>query len=600
VIIKINFTGRRLLLIGIALLGFGLRSVGTNWDQSQHLNPDERFLTMVLSAMKWSGWETFFETTISTLNPINVGYDFFVYGTFPLFLNKILATLLAKPDYNGYLLVGRGLSALADTGTIFLVYLLARNISSDGEEEGTKNDSIRIGLLAAFLYAVSVIPIQNSHFFIVDTFANFFGFMAIFWLYKFWQRDRLVYSLFMGVSLGLALACKLSLALIIPGLGTGILLIAALKFKTIKNPFRLSSMVLKIFVFAVFTYGAFRVGMPYAFKDYSLTRLDPSFIRNSKTVSLMVKGEIDMPPSIQWAKTNFIWPFQEIFLWGWGPIMGVGIFLSVGFLSALVIREKNSKLFILMLLGSVPFFYQANLLAKAQRYFLGAYPILAIFTAYWMVRARNIKPFKFIFPLMWATALVWAFSFVRIYQVPHTRIAASEWIYKSIPYGSHIGWEHWDDPLPLLIMGHNGSEYIGVEMSLYDNETIDKREKLIMDLEKADYIILSSNRLYGSIPKIPERYPLATLYYKLLFSGRLGFSKIAEFTSYPGIWHFRINDDFAEEPFTVYDHPKVTIFAKNSYFSQALVRSHFEKVDLTEVQQILPSQTRPKFIFFGK
>ena len=34
---------------------------------------------------------------------------------------------------------------------------------------------------------------------------------------------------------------------------------------------------------------------------------------------------------------------------------------------------------------------------------------------------------------------------------------------------------------------------------------------------------LFSNRLYGSIPTLPDRYPLSARYYKLLFAGDLGF-----------------------------------------------------------------------------
>ena len=67
--------------------------------------------------------------------------------------------------------------------------------------------------------------------------------------------------------------------------------------------------------------------------------------------------------------------------------------------------------------------------------------------------------------------------------------------------------------------------------------------------------------------KYPRRcYTNTAEYYKKLFAGDLGFTKIAEFTSYPtlsiGKLQMTINDDSADESFTVYDHPKIMIFKK--------------------------------------
>ena len=110
------------------------------------------------------------------------------------------------------------------------------------------------------------------------------------------------------------------------------------------------------------------------------------------------------------------------------------------------------------------------------------------------------------------------------------------------------------------------------------------------NLKKTDYIILTSNRLYGSIMTVPEKYPVTFRYYQALFNGTLGFDKVAEFTSRPnlplpfvklcltppfiryGIIARKNQEcplpgisfvtDYADESFTVYDHPKVIIFKK--------------------------------------
>jgi hypothetical protein len=41
----------RWVLFSIIIFGFCLRIIGLNWDQGQHLHPDERFLTMVASTI---------------------------------------------------------------------------------------------------------------------------------------------------------------------------------------------------------------------------------------------------------------------------------------------------------------------------------------------------------------------------------------------------------------------------------------------------------------------------------------------------------------------------------------------------------------------
>src|SRR5439155_14860988 len=101
----------------------------------------------------------------------------------------------------------------------------------------------------------------------------------------------------------------------------------------------------------------------------------------------------------------------------------------------------------------------------------------------------------------------------------------------------------------------------------YVPDSPDKVNELIAGLDRADYIVESSNRLYDTIPRIPARYPNTVLYYQHLFDGSLGFAKVAEFHNYPRLFGIDIPDQSAEEAFSVYDHPKVTIWKKAAAFS---------------------------------
>ena len=165
---------RRLHLLALAAvtgLALALRLVGLDWDQGHHLHPDERFLSIVLTQIRPpTDLALYFDPARSPYNPFNQRIDFFVYGTFPLFLVDGLSSLLGLQGYDQAYLVGRALSAIADTGTVLLVYLLGRRLLGAWP-----------GLLAALLMALSVHAIQLSHFFTVDTFATFFSTAAL-WL----------------------------------------------------------------------------------------------------------------------------------------------------------------------------------------------------------------------------------------------------------------------------------------------------------------------------------------------------------------------------------------------------------------------------------
>jgi hypothetical protein len=170
--------------------------------------------------------------------------------------------------------------------------------------------------------------------------------------------------------------------------------------------------------------------------------------------------------------------------------------------------------------------------------------------------------------ILYLLLLVWPVSFITIYLYPTTRVQASTWIYQHIPPQAVLATEHWDDPLPI-----GGTIAYRIEtLPLYDADTPEKWQQINASLKRSDYILLASNRLYTPLmkltdcPKLPPGrcYPKTAAYYQKLFNGQLGFIKVAEFTQYPTIPFFDlpIDDQAADESFTVYDHPKIMIFKK--------------------------------------
>jgi hypothetical protein len=174
--------------------------------------------------------------------------------------------------------------------------------------------------------------------------------------------------------------------------------------------------------------------------------------------------------------------------------------------------------------------------------------------------------------------------FSSIYLHKNSRVEASEWIYKNVPNGTSILSEHWDDALPLPMTTDFSKQYNGAQLPVFDQDTQDKWKVMNDLLNKSDYYIVSSNRGWGSITTVPQKYPLMSKFYKDLFAsschperrnvkrsegeGSVCFKKIKEFTSYPkleiGNWKLEIDDHWADESFTVYDHPQVFVFKKET------------------------------------
>ena len=592
---KRRFTLTGVALAGMVVLAFALRLFGLNWDDGHHLHPDERFLTIVETSIRWpSSVAEYFDPARSPLNPFRrPDISFFVYGTFPLFLVKALASATGYTTYDTVNLVGRVVSAVFDVGTVLVLYLLARRLFDR-----------RVALLAALLAALSVLSIQLSHFFAVDTFSTFFVTAALYLALRVYREQRWYLFAGLGLAVGLGLASKLSSGLIVPFV---VMYLAASyvrdrRAERTPPPWRLlASGLLLAGLVAAFT---FRITQPYAFAGANLLdfRLSGDFLDAVNQQRQIQEGTYDWPPGIQWAGTTpYLFPIKNIVLWGLGPALGLAAMLALGFAAFRLALRRDWPLFIPVIWTLLNFAYFGALVLKTMRYYQPMYPMLAMLAAWllfyvWDRRSRvsriglPVRAFSLaLFVIVIGGTVLWALAFTGIYSRPVTRLAASEWIHTSIPAGATIATEHWDDALPLALPGYGGAErYRMLQLPLYDDDTEAKRERVLDVLNQADFIVLSSNRLSQSIPRIPRRFPMTIRYYEGLFSGELGFKPVAEFTSRPSILGFEIIDDDAEEAFTVYDHPRVRIFGKTSAFDANVARAMLTDVDLARVARVLP------------
>jgi YYY domain-containing protein len=171
--------------------------------------------------------------------------------------------------------------------------------------------------------------------------------------------------------------------------------------------------------------------------------------------------------------------------------------------------------------------------------------------------------------------LFWSLAYVNgVYGREHTWISASRWIYENVPEGSAILWELWDDPLPKSIPGEAGMDMgstglYNIDWSPYEEDTEQKYEVMREKLKEADYVAYSSKRIYDSVDELPERYPMTNRYYASMWDGSLGFELALDQTSSPRLFGLEFDDRHADESWSLYDHPQVTIFRKVRQLSDA-------------------------------
>lgn len=607
----INF----ILFLSVVALAFFLRTYNLNWDAGTHIHPDERFLTMVTNDLRLpNSFADYLNPRVSSMNPHNMNYGFFVYGTFPIYLVKILALWLKMDNYGNITILGRFVSAVFDTGIVIILFFLTKKLLLD-QKSKIKNPLLIF--VPSLLYTLIVLPIQLSHFFAVDTSLAFFMIASVYFsilidgyiVARKWKKV-ILFSLLTGIATGLGLACKVTMLFIVP-LNFLIVFLPFMSFQMRRSTSVWNLKYFKIpvgvylarkcgtgMIIMIVAYLAFRLAQPMAFSDGNLFNfsLNPKWIKNLTDLQTMNSSSLSntYPPAIQWFTTQpILFPLVNMILWGMGIPMGLlcltALIFNFKFLIFKIYKEKSlisliSPISFLFIFSIVFFLYQSSQFTKTMRYIYPVYWAFALISGFFIVkifqalslRQREtcgcVSTKKYIlipltFFIFLFSLLVYPLAFLQIYTRPYTRVAASHWIYQNIPRGAKVTFEEWDDPLPLLIDGHGGNEYPGLALPMFWPDSAEKWQLVNARLAQADYLILSSNRIYGSVPRRPDIYPQTIKFYENLFAEKLGFKKVAEFESRPTIpfLNYEFIDDAADESWTVYDHPKVKIFKKMNY-----------------------------------
>lgn len=590
------------MLVLILFVAAALRFYGLAWDGGYLFHPDERKILLVASELRLPTNAFEFFSSESPLNP-----KFFAYGSFPIYLVKI-ASVFAPPsslvvpwreDFIAMALLGRALSALFDLGTIALTFLLARRLYD-----------ATTGLFAAACLALTVLHIQLAHFYAVDTLLTMLVVATLYCAARFAQTRARRDAIALGLAFGLALATKISAApLVVPivfavvmtddrRLATDVLVNGQRSLvKRVRETWvRIVHARVTLARILAVALGAFIVTQPYAL-------LDPiRYFGQVGTESLVARGWLDYPYTRQYADTlPYVYPIAQSSVWGMGLPLGVFAWLGSALFAWRWWRARDWRDGFILSWALVYFFIVGGQYAKHLRYLLPLLPFLYVMAASVVRGQKSVRLGRWssvvghasrftLCGIILITSFFYARAFTSLYAREHPWLTISKWMYANIPARATIAVEHWDDVLPVPMRSGETTRAPGdftlITLPMYDADNATKLELLVNALRDADYIVLATQRLSAPITRLPARYPISSRYYRALFDGRLGFELVAFARNDITLGNLVIVDErsvqlpvpwpegwvwnwgYADESFTVYDHPLPLVFKKTRALSR--------------------------------
>jgi hypothetical protein len=476
--------------------------------------------------------------------------------------------------------------------------------------------------------------IQLAHFFTVDPFLTLFVVAAIAAMVAALPAGRdgesaparssllLIAS---AIFIGLAIGSKFSAALLFIPLALTLWL---------QMPFSNRRFALQLLGLGALALLAFVVTNPFALLDWTCapetplsqagnwsisSQIDQScYLQNVIRQGAMVRGSLDAPFARQYSGTLPIFYYLEGQIrWGMGPALGLVSVAGFGWViwktgrNLALGRRITAAGELIVLAWVLPYFLTTGFFfAKFMRYMQPITPFLMLFAAAMLMQVRVVWLRGALIGLTLISTALYAYSFVQMYQQDHPWIAASRWLFRNAPANSLILSEQWDEGLPssMAVDGvfRSRFEYEADELTwLTDADQLDNSEKLAENLERlanADYVVISSNRVYGVAPRLPERFPLTSQYHQLLFDGDLGFELVyasgrfpvlggiylkPDTFSWPGLNPPPAVEQFLEEQsgvslgrvdesFVVYDQPLTMIFANTGRLSASEMEVLFQ------------------------
>ena len=570
---------RNILFFLLFFLLVSSRFVNLGWGLPFPMHPDERNMVVAIMQLTCSPLGS-----LDCFNP-----HFFAYGQFSLYLGFILAPFVSliqhiPTSFEHAALSLRILSAVSSVLTVLVLIKTIKRIISISDKW------VYIALLF-FTFVPAFI--QFAHFGTTESILmlcySLLLYFAVNFLTNMYSLTRFIkYS---AIIFGLALGTKVS------ALAFGSIPAFALLFYAIaqKRWNIWAQLLFEGAKFFILTGTIFLITSPYNILDFN------EFMGSMRYESAVGFGEYKAFYTRSFEYTiPMIFQFFSIFPYslGW-PIF---ILFTLGFF----LLPYNNSLFLFLRLQFLLFFIPNSFFyAKWTRFSSPIFPLMMLIAFITFIYSyKLLKQFiplvvsKIFILIITIIVIIPGIAYTSIYLYQDVRYKASDWVYAHMENGAYILSETAnviDVPVvdPNNPHSHSSKHFTYISFNFYDlHINPDLVSELEEHIHKADYIFIPSRRVfanhtcYSSISnsrfqisnfqpgyevdrceKLSQEYPQVNEYYDRLFSGELGFEKVAEFTSYPRIELFgktllEFPDEMAEETWTVFDHPVIRIYKR--------------------------------------
>ena len=494
------------LLIFIALLF--TRLIGLKWGQPFFFHPDENNMAVSEATLNC---QSLFDLK-SCFDP-----HFYAYGQLSLYLARLILPFVGNANY-----ALRYLSALYSVlAGLFFCKLISRDFKSS-----------RLGFYGLIIYIFSPVMIQLAHFGTTESLLILLIILAIYF------RQNL---LFLSLIVGLASSVKVS------SLAWFVLPLLSYRFYKASFSKLVWSYILGISAFLVFS--------PHNWLNFA------DFISSINYEGQVASGVFPVFYTEQFYQTiPLLFQLNKILIYGVGPLILLTAILGHLYL----IKHRQFYLIIvfwfLMLVSNLMF-------VKWTRFLAPAYPLILYLSVAGLKWLNNqyARVWRYLILFIFGLQISLGMNFLSIYFRPDVRVEANHWINQNMTKKSMVITESAN----VVDLPFDQSSYNVKSFFLYNLDSDAILAKTVMQsLGQADYVVVPSRRIYAnyscfwfSLDQVhykencskAKKYPMIDKYYRRLFlSGR--FELVASFK--------RLNDEMAEETFSVFDHPVIRIYKR--------------------------------------
>lgn len=530
--------------IGISLI---LRLYNLNWGAPYYFHPDERNIASAVTRLHFP----------DTLNP-----EFFAYGSLPIYVIYFIIHVwnnigscpptdthrCAYPVFEQAIVLSRIFSAIFSLALLPLLYLIGKKIRNE-----------TTGVIALLLGAVSVGFIQFSHFGTFEMWLTFSSTVLFYLLLKLLDHGQIKYFLSAAFVVGILTAVKISSIILLP-----IPFIVYL-YKN-KKKWEIKRTVSVLLIGAVILYTTYILTNPFVL-------ITPDAFKNSMEYeSSVALGTLPVFYTGAFYDTiPILYKFLHVYPFLLNPLLTILFIPSFLYMLFLLYKTKRPSYLLLVTCYLLLFLSQAFLFAKWIRYVVPTLPFMYLFLAIAMndLLKRKTIPIHLAQTAIVTTILissVFAISyFISTFGKTDTRLDALLWGREHIPHDAQILSEVYD--LGIVPFNSTFSNITLFNMYDLDNDNTTKTQNdLAIALQKADYIILPSQRIVQVRTTHQKQFPKGYMFYSALLNKKLSFTKVYETRCDVFCKITYLNDPiFAfEQTANVFDRPVVMIFKKHA------------------------------------